>query len=283
MSWNKNYFGLLENAFSFLDNNLGGDPRYLRELCEALTPLKKTWGCALTFNVLKDEETVRLMARAGCRYVYTGLESLNPDSIKAMNKGQNKISEVDRVIRRCFENGIMLSFGLLVGSDGDTREYLERLPEYLDDLHYFNITFLGIVCPYPETPFYRQLAREGRILPGTVSRDYDGYTLCHRPLGMEPTEVVEHFQRLCRQLGSLTNVARHYRSKLWTSRMPNYKTVILASGPEILSVRNPIRNEERKYIAGLDPIEQWDRLKMEEMQIPLQPLSPPATNLRLAV
>src|SRR3712207_7470810 len=92
MRWNKNYFGLLDNVFGFLDNNLGGSRRYLHELCEALIPLKKTWGRALTFNVLKDEETVRLMAKAGCRYVYTGLESLNPDSIKAMNKGQNKIS-----------------------------------------------------------------------------------------------------------------------------------------------------------------------------------------------
>ena len=170
----------------------------------------------------------------------------------------------------------MLSFGLLVGSDGDTNEYLERLPEYLSELHYFNITFLGIVCPYPETPFYRQLAREGRLLPGTISRDYDGYTLCHRPVGMEPTEVIEHFQRLCRQLGSLTNLVRHYRSKLWQSDMPNYKKVILASGPEILSVRNPIRNEARQYIAGHDPIEEWDRRMMLELDIPVQPLSPTA-------
>jgi hypothetical protein len=144
-------------------------------------------------------------------------------------------------------------------------------------LHYFNITFLGIVCPYPETPFYRQLAREGRILPGTVSRDYDGYTLCHRPTGMEPAEVVEHFKRLCNQLGSLTNLARHYRSKLPMSRMPNYKKVILASGPEILSVRNPIRNESRKYVAGLDPIEEWDSRMMAELNIPLQSLSPAET------
>jgi radical SAM superfamily enzyme YgiQ (UPF0313 family) len=274
MRWNKNYFGIFDNVFSFLDNNLGGSPRYLRELCEALVPLKKTWGCALTFNVLKDEETVRLMAKAGCRYVYTGLESLNPDSIKAMNKGQNKISEVDEVIRRCFRSGIMLSFGLLVGSDGDTHEYLERLPDYLSELQYFNITFLGIVCPYPETPFYRQLAREGRILPGTVSRDYDGYTLCHRPAQMEPSEVIEHFKRLCNQLGSLANVARHFRTKLWQSRMPRYKSVILASGPEILSVRNPIKNERRKYIAGLDPIEDWDVRMMRELGLTPQSLSP---------
>jgi hypothetical protein len=168
----------------------------------------------------------------------------------------------------------MLSFGLLVGSDGETHEYLERLPEYLSELQYFNITFLGIVCPYPETPFYRQLAREGRILPNTVSRDYDGYTLCHRPAQMEPTEVVEHFKRLCNQLGSLTNVARHFRTKLWQSSMPRYKSVILASGPEILSVRNPIKNDRRKYIAGLDPIEDWDARMLRELGLTPQSLSP---------
>ncbi|HEX8474587.1 MAG TPA: radical SAM protein [Pyrinomonadaceae bacterium] len=277
MHWNRNYFGLFDQSFSFLDNNLGGDPRYLRQLCEALLPLKKTWGCALTFNVLKDEELVRLMAQAGCRYIYTGLESLNPDSIKAMNKGQNKISEVDKTIRRCFSNGIMLSFGLLVGSDGDTNEYLEKLPEYLSDLQYFNITFLGIVCPYPETPFYRQLQNEGRILPNTISRDYDGYTLCHRPLALEPTEAVEHFKRLCHQLGSLSNVGRHYWSKLWSSNMPRYKTVILASGTEILSIRNPVQNKQRHYIAGLDWLEESDREQMQQLGIPPQYLSPSLT------
>ncbi len=275
MRWNTNYFGLFDHVFSFLDNNLGGNPRYLRELCEALIPLKKRWGCALTFNVLQDEEMVKLMARAGCRYIYTGLESFNPDSIKAMNKGQNKITEVDHVIRRCFGHGIMLSFGLLVGSDGDTNEYLEQLPAYLSGLQYFNITFVGIVCPYPETPFYRQLQHERRLLPGTVSRDYDGYTLCHRPLTMDPTEVIDHFKRLCHQLGSLTNVGRHYWTKLWASHMPRYKSVILASGPEILSIRKPVQNQGRHYIAGRDPIEEWDRQKMQELHLPLQYLSSP--------
>jgi radical SAM superfamily enzyme YgiQ (UPF0313 family) len=273
MRWNKNYFGLFENWFIFLDNNLGGSPGYLRDLCTALLPLKKTWGCALTFNILRDEGLVRLMAKAGCRYIYTGLESLSPESIKAMNKGQNRITEIDAVIRRCFANGILLSFGLLVGSDGDTNEYLEKLPVYLSDLRYFSITFLGIVCPYPETPFNRTLKSEGRLLPGTVSRDYDGYTLCHRPKLLHPTEVVEHFQKLCLTLGSLPNVARHYLTKFWASKMPKYKLAILGSGREILSVRTPVRNKERRYIAGLDLLEEWDQRRMEELQIPLQYLS----------
>ncbi|MCP3064460.1 B12-binding domain-containing radical SAM protein [Myxococcus sp. K38C18041901] len=273
MRWNPNYLGLMKDAFIFLDNNLGGSPKYLRELCEALIPLKKTWGCALTFNVLKDESLVKLMAKAGCRYVYTGLESLNPESIKAMNKGQNTLSEVDAVIRRVFSSGILLSFGLIVGSDGDTNEYLEKLPMYLSDLGYFSVTFLGIVCPYPETPFFRELQAENRLLPGTLSRDYDGYTLCHRPKNLHPSEVIEHFHRLCGQLGSLPNLARHYWSKLTLSNLPRYKQVITFSGPEILSIRNPLKNPARRYIAGLDALEDWDTRQMAALGLKPQQLT----------
>lgn len=273
MTWNTNYFGLIDDAFIFLDNNLGGSPKYLTELCEALVPLKKTWGCALTFNVLKNEALVKLMAKAGCRYVYTGLESLNPDSIAAMNKGQNKLSEVDRTIRLAYSSGILLSFGLIVGSDGDTGEYLERLPSYLADLSYFSVTFLGIVCPYPETPFYRTLADQGRILEGTISRDYDGYTLCHRPAKLSPAEVVDHFVRLCGALGTLPNMVRHWWTKLPMSSLPRYRPAILFSGPEILSIRNPVKNRARRYIAGEDAIEAWDAEQMRALALAPQRLS----------
>ncbi len=273
MAFNENFFGLAEDCFSFLDNNLGGSPAYLRELCEALIPLKKTWGCAVTFNILKDDSLVKLMAKAGCRYVYTGIESLNPESISSMNKGQNKLPEVDAVMRRCFSSGILLSFGLIVGSDGDTNAYLERLPSILAELRYFSITFLGIVCPYPETPLFRQLQAEGRILPGTISRDYDGYTLCHRPKNLHPTEVVEHFKRLCQEIGRLPNLTKHWATRLFMSDMPDYKKLILLSGPEILSVANPVKGQDRTFIAGRDPIEPWDAAMMKKLDLAPQMLS----------
>lgn len=273
MVFNKNWFGLFDNTFIFLDNNLGGSPKYLRALCEALIPKKRIWGCALTFNILRDEELVKLMAKAGCRYIYTGLESLNPASISGYHKGQNKISEVNEVIARAFRSGILLSFGLLVGGDGDTSDYLQRLPEYLLDLKYFSITFLGIVCPYPETPFFREVKDAGRLLPGTISRDYDGYTLCHRPDRLTPEETVDHFQRLCKELGTWQNIGRHYANTLGSSDIPKYKKVILASGPEILSIRNPIGNPDRRYIAGLDDLESWDRVQMGKLGIAPQRLS----------
>lgn len=274
MRFNRSLFGLIDEVFTFLDNNLGGSPKYLRELCEALVPLKKTWGCALTWNILEDEELVKLMARAGCRYVYTGLESLNPDSLAAMNKGQNKLADVREVLRRTYSHGILASFGLLVGSDGDTNEYLARVPEYLDEVRYGTVTFLGIVCPYPETPFFAQVASEGRLLPGTTIRDYDGYTLCHRPKNLHPTEVVEHFTRLSRELGSLRNVGKHLWNKLPLSDAPRYRSAIVTSAPEVLSIAAPLANPSRRYIAGLDPIEAWDARMMAELGLEPQRVDP---------
>jgi radical SAM superfamily enzyme YgiQ (UPF0313 family) len=273
MRWNKNYFGLLEDKFGFLDNNLGGSEKYLRELCEALLPLKKNWGCSLSFNVLRNEGLVKLMAKAGCRYVYTGLESLSPGSIESMNKGQNKIKELDTVIRRAFANGIFISFGLLVGFDGDTNEYLENLPGYLADLKFFSTTFLGIVCPFPETPFFGQLKSQARILPGTISRDYDGYTLCHRPKNVTPFELVEHFSRLCRQLGGLWNIAQNFLVRRGLSSDIGYRTALFFTSFEVASVRNPIKNPGRRYIAGLDTIEEWDTQMMRALGISPQVIS----------
>jgi hypothetical protein len=38
----------------------------------------------------------------------------------------------------------------------------------------------GIICPYPETSLFRDLQKQNGLLPGTVSRDYDGYAHADR-------------------------------------------------------------------------------------------------------
>ncbi|MBL8615575.1 MAG: B12-binding domain-containing radical SAM protein [Deltaproteobacteria bacterium] len=273
MTWNKALFGVMDRVFIFYDNNLGGNKTYLRELCAALRPHKLIWGCSLTFNILKDTELLRQMAAAGCRYIYTGLESLNPASIEAMNKGQNKLSEVQDIIHGAARLGILVSFGLLVGTDGDTSDYLEKLPALLLNLRFFSVTFVGIVCPYPETSMFETVQREGRLLPGTISRDYDGYTVCHRPTHLHPTEVAEHYQRICKAVGDWRNVGRHWLDKLTESDLPRYASTIAVSGLEIASVKRALANPKRRYIAGLDPIEAWDAAQMSTLGIEPQRLS----------
>jgi len=276
MRWNHHFLGVANRTFMFYDNNLGGSPRHLRELCEALVPLKRTWGCSLTFNILEDDGLVRLLAKAGCRFVYTGVESLNPESLDAMNKRQNRLHRLAEVVDRAYRNGILLSIGLMIGSDGDTNAYLERIPEYLSELRLFSIMFLGIVCPYPGTPYFTQVVREGRLLPGVTSRDLDTYTLCHRPKHLEPSEVADHYRRLCRAVGRLSNVVHHCTSKFGLSDRPGYNAGLIITSVEILGHRHNLANRARTFIAGRDPIEDWDAAKMLEYGLTPQAIGTPA-------
>jgi hypothetical protein len=84
---------------------------------------------------------------------------------------------------------------------------------------------------------------------------------------------VEHFQRLCDELGSLPNIAKHYWSKLTLSNLPRYRQTILFSGPEILSIRNPVKNKARRYIAGQDALEAWDVQQMAALGLRPQRLT----------
>jgi hypothetical protein len=160
-----------------------------------------------------------------------------------------------------------------VGSDGDTNETLERLPEYLANLKHAFVTFVGLVCPYPGTPFYSGLMSEGRLLRGVTSRDLDGYTLCHRPRNLATSELIEPFQHLCEELGSVQNVLTQYTFGLWASNKPWYRTMLLFSGPETLSLKHIVRNCGRRYIAGHDSIEAWDAKKMDEFGIGVQSIN----------
>lgn len=276
MRFNKYHFGLFDNAFIFADNNLGGSLSYLKELCQELVPLGKTWGCALTLNILRDTGTLRLLAKAGCRYVYTGLESLNAESLSSVNKKQNRLSEVKEITASCYRHGIILSYGLIVGLDEDTNEYLERIPEYLDDLGGYPVTYLGLVCPYPGTPLFRDLRQQRRLLPGVTSRDLDGYTLCHRPKKLTPSEIVEHYGNLTKRLSTSFRIVRFLGTRLWASSAPRYKLALLVFSRELASIRKPTGNPRRTFLAG-EGIEAWDERQMEALGLKPQQITSIAT------
>jgi hypothetical protein len=59
-------------------------------------------------------------ARAGCRKVFIGLESINPESLKGTSKGQNHISEYRKMLQTW---------------RGSRSDWTEHRPCRIDDLH----------------------------------------------------------------------------------------------------------------------------------------------------
>jgi len=103
----------------FTDNNLGSKPAYLRQLCQALRPLKKIWSAAVSIDITDDPTLVRAMALAGCTGVFVGFESLNDSNIRAARKKSPTVEDYARRVRLLHEHGIQVNGSFVFGFDHD--------------------------------------------------------------------------------------------------------------------------------------------------------------------
>jgi radical SAM superfamily enzyme YgiQ (UPF0313 family) len=186
------------NKVVFNDNNIGGNFSYLKRLCEALTPLKLRWGSAITFNAVTNIDVVKMLSRAGCRFLFIGLESFNPEAIADMRKFQNSIEETKRVISQCRKHGIIIVSGLMLNPMIDDCDYMRSVPAHLEESGLRVPSFICFECPIPGTPHFHRVASEESqgFLPNALLRDFTGYTLVTRPRRATLEDFVDSYKRL---------------------------------------------------------------------------------------
>ena len=190
----------------FCDNNIGGNLRYLRSLCEALTPLRLLWYGATTLNVIANPELVRTMAKSGCCALFVGLESFNPATIADMRKYQNVIKKIRFALDSCRQHGILIVSGLMVSPLFDSPEDIRRIPENLDQCGLRVPTFVAFESPIPGTPHFNRLGRETHphaFMPNVLLRDLAGYTLAVRPRKSSVDEFVAAYREVAREVFSV--------------------------------------------------------------------------------
>ena len=171
----------------FMDDNLCGKPAYARELFEALIPEKKHLFFQTHLLMAEDEKLVELAARAGAKFVFVGIESFQPESLKSVNKGWNKIDRFRRYVDVFHEHGIFVSAGMILGLDSDGPDCFERTLELLDQVGVDNAA-VNLLIPYPGTAFHEQVKREGRLLTDDYSR-YTGFDVVVKPKSMSVEEL----------------------------------------------------------------------------------------------
>jgi Radical SAM superfamily len=188
----------LRRIVGFLDNNFGGNLAYLRQLCEALAPLKLHWAAALTFNVVSRPEYVRMLAEAGCFYLFLGLESFNQETLSDMHKHQNAIDLTRQVMDQCRARGILVDSGLMLSPTTDDCAYMERLPGLLTDSGLHVPSYICFEAPIPGTPHFHRLAAEPEpaLLPNALLRDFTGHTLVTRPRRESLDDFVAGYREL---------------------------------------------------------------------------------------
>lgn len=188
----------------FIDNNLGSNRAYLRRLCESLAPLKKIWSAAITLDVTNEPDLVRQMALAGCTGVFIGFESLTDENVRDAGKRSPKAEDYARRIQILHRNGIQVNGSFVLGFDHDGPEVFETLANWIEEQKLENATF-HILTPYPNTPLFRKMEVEGRLL----HRDWSLYDTAHcvfTPKLLSPAELEAGYTWIYRRLFSLESI-----------------------------------------------------------------------------
>lgn len=201
----------------FVDNNLGSNRPYLRELCSALQPLDKIWSAAISIDVTDDPSLIRAMALAGCTGVFVGFESLTDENLTEARKKTPKASDYARRVRMLHENGIQVNGSFVLGFDHDHKDVFARTAGWIEENRLECATF-HILTPYPATPLFRQMEAEGRLL----HRDWSLYDTGHavfRPKNMSPEELEQGYAWIYQRLFSHASIWRR-RPADWRAAPP---------------------------------------------------------------
>lgn len=237
----------------FVDNNIGGNPRWLDSLCDALEPLDLRWGSQVTFNVLTQLDQVDALARSGCRTMFVGLESLNPATLADMNKFQNTVHRTREVIEQCRERGILVGSGLMLSPTIDDLDYMHTLPERLEECGLYMPSYVCFESPIPGTPHFHRLAAEEEpaFLPNALLRDFSGYTLTVRPKHATAEKFVEGYKWLLNRLYTAGTRLRRFRHTLPDYLAKRSWTTLLFDVANTMACDDHA-NGNRTYIAGTD-------------------------------
>jgi radical SAM superfamily enzyme YgiQ (UPF0313 family) len=184
-----------KNFFFFVDDNITSNMEQAKELYRALIPLKIRWVSQASINAAHDEEFLDLISRSGCEGLLIGFESLNPETLKAMNKTFNTMQggyEVALVNLRRYNIRLYSTF--IFGYDQDTPQTFADTLEFAMR-HRFYLAAFNHLTPFPGTPLYKRMEDNGQLLYQAWWKDprYSYNQIPFKPKLLKPEEL----QRLC--------------------------------------------------------------------------------------
>lgn len=232
-----------------VDDNLFVDPDKAKELFEALIPLDIKWSCQASIDITRDPELVALMARSGCIAALVGFESLEPESLKQINKGWNlkwgTYEDAIDILRRA---GIMLYGTFVHGCDNDTIETFDTAADFAIRNKFFLANF-NPLTPMPGTPLYDRLKDEGRLLYDRwwLDPEYRYGAAAFRPLQMTPEQLTEGCYRARSRFNTVGSIASRMIDFRANMRSPSHVGLYLLANS---ISRREIHSKQGRVLGG---------------------------------
>ena len=177
-------------AVFFIDDNFAINIKRTKSLLRDIIAANAQvhWVAQISANLLRDEELVDLIAASGGKWVFIGMESIDPANLKDVNKGFNKPGEYAAVLERLARRNVYAITSFIFGMDNDTVGVAERT---LAQVRTWppGLPIFGLLTPLPATPLYKRLETTGRLTRPKHWQEFIPFAMAHTPLKMTIPEA----------------------------------------------------------------------------------------------
>ena len=176
-------------AVFFIDDNFAINIKRTKSLLRDIIAAgaQVHWVAQISANLLRDEELIDLIAASGGKWVFIGMESIDPANLASVNKGFNKPSEYASVLQRLADRNVYAITSFIFGMDNDTPGVAERTLQQIRTWPP-GLPIFGLLTPLPATPLYKRLEAAGRLTRPKHWQEFIPFEMAHTPLKMSIDE-----------------------------------------------------------------------------------------------
>jgi radical SAM superfamily enzyme YgiQ (UPF0313 family) len=177
-------------AVFFIDDNFAINIKRTKSLLRAIIAAgaEVFWTAQISANLLRDEELLDLIQASGGKWIFIGMESIDPANLADVNKNFNKPAEYATVLDRLAQRNLLAITSFIFGLDNDTPGVADRT---LGQIRNWppGLPVFGQLTPFPSTPLYARLLAAGRLTRPKHWLDFAPYHMAHNPLKITSQEA----------------------------------------------------------------------------------------------
>ena len=195
----------------FLDDNLGANRDWALELFAGLKQFDLKFLAQLSVGFVLDEELFCAAVKAGLKGIFVGLETIDENALTNFTKAVPLQGYVE-VIERCRTAGVLLHASLIFGMDEHDKSIFSRTVAFIKKYRIPSVSSY-VMTPYPGTPLFERLLRQGRILHQNWTF-YDHVTPVFRPAHMSVEDLAKEYLQFREYISSLKGILSRLPSQI---------------------------------------------------------------------
>jgi radical SAM superfamily enzyme YgiQ (UPF0313 family) len=147
------------------------------------------------------------------------MESTDEQVLRKLRKGSNLktgVANYASAIKNIHDNGMVVWASVIWGADFQTADSFKVMVDYILE-HSIDILTFGIHCPFPQTPLFKRMVAENRMLRPNFPQDwihYDTAHLTHTLSHMTLDEFIEGMQYVYDHLYGEENLRKRFVATL---------------------------------------------------------------------